>query len=250
MKKLVIIGIIVAAFASACNRDNPHAQFSVNYSLVQPGEVIQFTNMSTDAVSYHWDFGDGYTSTSEHPTHYYDSEDDFVVTLTITSPGGNRDVISLTISCWYTVLGVTVAEWNPDEVVEYIVDEALVILYDSYEDWYHDDDPIAYGYTDGAGEIWFPYDADEQYYLLEPINYWVYTEKLYADETFMYHNLFFDEDGWLDYLQTGTLYAFDVNEFLAWADLNPEKSASSRLEKYPKLENKTNKAALLERRTE
>lgn len=43
-----------------------------------------FTNASTDATSYEWDFGDGNTSTEESPTHVYDVADIYTVTLTGT----------------------------------------------------------------------------------------------------------------------------------------------------------------------
>jgi len=39
--------------------------------VCSPGEVV-FSNASTGAASYSWDFGDGGSSTSQHPIHIYD----------------------------------------------------------------------------------------------------------------------------------------------------------------------------------
>ena len=48
-------------------------------------EEVQFTNSSTDATSYTWDFGDGNTSTEENPAHTFLTSGDFVVKLTATN---------------------------------------------------------------------------------------------------------------------------------------------------------------------
>lgn len=50
--------------------------------------LVQFTNFSTDAVSYSWDFGDSNTSTDESPAHTYAAEGDYVVVLTATNADG------------------------------------------------------------------------------------------------------------------------------------------------------------------
>lgn len=47
-----------------------------------------FRNASPDAVSWLWDFGDGTTSTDQHPTHQYISEGQYNVRLTITTRNG------------------------------------------------------------------------------------------------------------------------------------------------------------------
>jgi gliding motility-associated-like protein len=53
--------------------------------------TVSFTNTSTGASSYLWDFGDGNTSTDANPTHTFTSEGDFSVSLTVTNDVGCTD---------------------------------------------------------------------------------------------------------------------------------------------------------------
>jgi gliding motility-associated-like protein len=52
--------------------------------------TITFTNTSTGAgtLSYLWNFGDGFTSTLQNPTHTYNTQGSFTVTLRVTSSTG------------------------------------------------------------------------------------------------------------------------------------------------------------------
>lgn len=60
----------------------PYAQFTADEQELCPGEVVQFSNFSVDADSWHWDFGDGQESTEFEPQHVYEQQGDFEVTLT------------------------------------------------------------------------------------------------------------------------------------------------------------------------
>jgi PKD repeat protein len=68
------------------------AQFSYN----KLGDyIVQFTDESTayndTIVSWHWDFGDGDTSTEQNPTHTYSSAAYYDVTLTVTGASSAAD---------------------------------------------------------------------------------------------------------------------------------------------------------------
>ena len=65
----------------------PSAGFDVVQSSTNFLEYT-FTNTSTNAVDYMWDFGDGNTSTDESPTHVYDMADVYTVTLEVLSADG------------------------------------------------------------------------------------------------------------------------------------------------------------------
>jgi uncharacterized membrane protein len=50
---------------------------------------IQFKDESVGNVEkWHWDFGDGTTSTKQNPSHLYNEGGEWTVVLTITSPEG------------------------------------------------------------------------------------------------------------------------------------------------------------------
>ncbi len=60
------------------------ADFTASSLDVFPNEIIQFTDLSTPVESitaWDWDFGDGYTSTSQNPTHSYALPGVYTVTL-------------------------------------------------------------------------------------------------------------------------------------------------------------------------
>jgi PKD repeat protein len=50
-------------------------------SSVCQNDLLQFTNQSTDADSYIWDFGDGFTSTQADASHVYTTSGNFTVQL-------------------------------------------------------------------------------------------------------------------------------------------------------------------------
>ncbi len=71
--------------------ETPLAGFTTSSSEInlaeQPGE-ISFTNESSGAVSWLWDFGDGAFSTEENPVHTYVDTGYFQVTLTVFGNDG------------------------------------------------------------------------------------------------------------------------------------------------------------------
>ncbi|GAA0893130.1 hypothetical protein GCM10009122_28090 [Fulvivirga kasyanovii] len=65
---------LVASFTHSTNESAPLA--------------VQFTDLSVPAneiIGWQWDFGDGYTSTSQHPTHTYANTGVYTVSLTVSS---------------------------------------------------------------------------------------------------------------------------------------------------------------------
>lgn len=73
----------------------PSVGFSYEQSATNYLEYT-FTNSSTNASSYEWDFGDGNTSTEESPTHVYAIHDIYTVTLTAIE-GNLSSALSQTI---------------------------------------------------------------------------------------------------------------------------------------------------------
>lgn len=77
--------------------DVPVADFIYSVSQL----TVNFTDNSTDAISYSWNFGDGNTSSVQSPVHTYSADGTYSVTLTVTNDCGSDD-----ISYDVTVVGV------------------------------------------------------------------------------------------------------------------------------------------------
>ena len=58
------------------------------FSYTNDGLTVFFTNSSTGATTYSWDFGDGETSSISNSNHIYASGGDYTVCLTATSSAG------------------------------------------------------------------------------------------------------------------------------------------------------------------
>ncbi len=64
--------------------------------------TLDFTDQSSSAVSWTWDFGDGNTSTAQNPSHTYADNGDYTVCLTILNACGvpNTSCQNITVLIW------------------------------------------------------------------------------------------------------------------------------------------------------
>jgi len=71
----------------------PEASFSFSPSEPVAGQSVQFTDTSTGgaADSWEWDFDDGTNSSARNPTHSFDAEGSYEVTLTVSNSAGSSD---------------------------------------------------------------------------------------------------------------------------------------------------------------
>ncbi|MDX2250627.1 MAG: PKD domain-containing protein [Bacteroidia bacterium] len=56
------------------------------------GAAVNFSNTTPNGTSYIWAFGDGDSSTLENPTHLYATNDQFIVSLTVTNNCGTTTI--------------------------------------------------------------------------------------------------------------------------------------------------------------
>ncbi|MGC4101992.1 PKD domain-containing protein [Ferruginibacter sp.] len=76
-----------------------HADFSNNNPpACNPPVNVNFQNLSTGTgvLSYHWNFGDGGTSTAANPSHSYSAAGNYTVQLITTNAAGCTDTITKT----------------------------------------------------------------------------------------------------------------------------------------------------------
>ncbi|MBP7450686.1 MAG: PKD domain-containing protein [Flavobacteriales bacterium] len=91
---------------------------------------VHFENRSHGAVSYHWDFGDGHTSTIAHPDHIFKAAGDHTVVLTVTNTKGctDRSERTIHIEDGYNLLAIKTFSPNGDGVDDLFIPDALKSL--------------------------------------------------------------------------------------------------------------------------
>ncbi|WP_399416388.1 PQQ-dependent sugar dehydrogenase [Streptomyces sp. WAC00469] len=78
---------------NATDGHSPVAQAAADRTSGKAPLKVSFSSAGTsdqdgDALTYHWDFGDGTTSTAANPKHTYRSNGTYTATLTVTDPSG------------------------------------------------------------------------------------------------------------------------------------------------------------------
>lgn len=79
----------------------PVTNFTASAATICAGQSINFTNTTTSGTTatYSWNFGDGNTSTSQNPSHVFNSAGTFTVQLTATNAGGSTSqTMSVTVN--------------------------------------------------------------------------------------------------------------------------------------------------------
>lgn len=95
MKKLkyIMASLLLAGVATlySCNKKNPDVPVKdVVFTDAVKSYDVTFTNTTTDATSFRWDFGDSTSSTETSPSHTYKSKGKFLVTLYATLSNGKQ----------------------------------------------------------------------------------------------------------------------------------------------------------------
>ncbi|TZF85695.1 PKD domain-containing protein (plasmid) [Pedobacter sp. BS3] len=75
---------IIMILTVSCKKEKDNEGTKAVFSYVTDGYVTNFTNFSTDATTYEWDFGDnsGATSTKKSPQYVYKTKGKYLVSLT------------------------------------------------------------------------------------------------------------------------------------------------------------------------
>ena len=91
--------------------NKPTLQFTSSDLLGCAPLNSNFQNLSTFAIGseFLWDFGDGFNSTAQNPTHIFLTEGNYDVSLLITAPGGCAD--SLTMNAYIDVFNAVQANF-------------------------------------------------------------------------------------------------------------------------------------------
>lgn len=114
----LIAGNACGVLDTLCNQvtvcDLPSAQFS---SADVPGAATDFTDASSFATSWFWDFGDGATDTTQNPSHTYASNGSYTVCLiAMSSCGSDTTCDSISVCPILATAAYTFNEVNPGVV--------------------------------------------------------------------------------------------------------------------------------------
>lgn len=211
MKKTIPYLIVAIALITVSCERNPYADFSASHTTAYVGEAVYFTNYSSDADYFEWDFGDGTYSNNYDVAHAYTTEGVYTVSLTAFAGDNLVDMAIMDIQVVYpTTLEVEVLEYYD----EYPVRGAEVILYPTLSDWEDMTREIANGITNNDGMVVFT-DLQAKSYFID------------AWESEHNNYILAEED--INFIRTLPLEPNTVNHFYAYVDYVPA-AASLKVE--------------------
>ena len=86
IKSVLILTVLVTTYSCESEEqimEVPELKATFTQTVDQANAQVSFINLSTSAVSYEWDFGDGTTSTLINPVKTYDAGGTYTVELTV-----------------------------------------------------------------------------------------------------------------------------------------------------------------------
>jgi len=94
--------------------ERPKASFSLPSEplLIDKDESksFRFTDQSSDAVSWQWEFSNGFSSSNQHPSIVFDSEGQYSAELIITNEIGCKDTVSQTFQVFERAIQPQIAD--------------------------------------------------------------------------------------------------------------------------------------------
>jgi PKD repeat protein len=90
--------LALAALVLGCNKEDPlplpNVNFTTDPEIIEVGRPVLFQNLTINASSYMWNFGDGQTSTEISPSITYDESGSYTVTLIAFTDDNQSDSLS------------------------------------------------------------------------------------------------------------------------------------------------------------
>jgi len=75
-----LILLVLCLLMTSCGKD-PIADFTWTPHEPKAGQEVKFTNLSIDARSYSWNFGDMSIGDETNPTHVYERKGNYIIDL-------------------------------------------------------------------------------------------------------------------------------------------------------------------------
>ena len=117
---------------------------AASFDQIVNGAQVAFTNNSTNAIAWHWDFGDGSSSEAKSPTHTYTISGSYNVTLTAYSPvfsiNTETKVVNVTVTSVPEEIPLTTVllqnypnPFNPSTTIEYSLNATSKVKLEIYD---------------------------------------------------------------------------------------------------------------------
>jgi PKD repeat protein len=87
-----VMGKISDEVVDPCASVLPTAEFGASPLTGNAPLAVTFSDLSTCATTFAWDFGDGSSSTQQNPSHTYTVPGTYTVSLTVEGPGGTNAI--------------------------------------------------------------------------------------------------------------------------------------------------------------
>ena len=126
----------------------PNANFTVNSTIINPDQAVNFTFKGTEGnkpTEFLWDFGDGTFSIEKDPIHVYEESGNYSVYLTLTDIDGDQDTNDIPIIIYAGIDSDTDGLTDWDEINVYYTDPNN---FDTDFDNIHDGDEVFIYFTD------------------------------------------------------------------------------------------------------
>lgn len=82
--------LFISFVLNSCSKQEPRPTPKSAFAWGNVGEgIVQFTDQSSEADTYSWDFGDGSSSNDKNPKHTFPNNAKYTITLTISNPSGS-----------------------------------------------------------------------------------------------------------------------------------------------------------------
>jgi PKD repeat protein len=212
--------------------------------VVFVGEQITFNNLSDDAASVLWEFGDDVTSNIISPSYSYDTPGTYTVSLHAYGLGDAVDSYSKTIEVYEgrnSTVRITVLEYFD----EYPVEGASVLLFPSVIDWEEATNSSYEVFTSELGKCVFEDMAEQMYYVdvweADHDNYELAAESVDWIETqYLENDYIHDFIAYVDYYEPGKKAVLTRlgKKKLAMEKVSDKKSSEYRIEKDNKFSKK------------
>ena len=171
---LILGAALSASLILACERlPNPKFSFLPNENI-EAGDTLWFTNLSRAGDQFHWEFGDGNSSSEDHPRHAYATPGVYEVSLRAGNDAGEASFSELIPVNDPTVLGFVVS----DSAGGIRLQGAEVWVYADLEDMESLENPHFFGVTDQQGTLFFLNAEPRSYHVkvsrMEEGGHWTY----------------------------------------------------------------------------